>query len=220
MRKLYRKSTVHPSPPPASSSISDHLAFLPAAIFTLTAALTSEDKEVLAYLLSCSSTAPNNLSCRRDQKQQRQSSHGHKGCAFSDHCAVFSCSCFRCYMSYWVRWDSSPNQQLIHEIIDAFEDNLLNKSDKGSSKKNRRRKGKSLGSNESTRSELTESVPVKEVQTGVVGDNDGVNGGEDDEDGGFSDDGLEFDKGSMRKFVSFIGERIWGVFGGKENDGK
>ncbi|CAM9002590.1 unnamed protein product [Rhodiola kirilowii] len=213
MRKLYRKSTVHPTLTSSSSSptsISDHLAFLPAAIFTLTAALTTEEKEVLAYLLSCS----NNLSCNyRREKQQ-------KGCAFSDHCAVFGCSCFRCYMSYWIRWDSSPNRQLIHEIIDAFEDNLVKKSDRGSSKKNRRKKGKSLSVNELTRGELTEFDSVKEVQSGVVGDIGGVNGGEDDEDGGFSDDGLDFDKGSMRKFVSFIGERIWGVFGGKENDGK
>uniref|UniRef100_A0A7N1A1Y1 Uncharacterized protein n=1 Tax=Kalanchoe fedtschenkoi TaxID=63787 RepID=A0A7N1A1Y1_KALFE len=217
MRELYRKSTVHPSPPPPSSSISDHLAFLPAAIFTLTAALTPEDKEVLAYLLSCPN-ATSSLSCKRDQKQL--SHHRPKGDAFADHCAAFSCSCFRCYMRYWIRWDSSPNRQLIHEIIDAFEDGLVKKSDRGSGKKNRRRRGKTSACNELTRSELTESDSVKEAQNGVVGDNDGENGGEDDEDGGYSDDGLEFDKGSMKKFVSFIGGRIWGVFGGKENAGK
>ncbi|CAM8985933.1 hypothetical protein QQ045_009202 [Rhodiola kirilowii] len=212
MKKLYRKSTVHPSPPPptSSSSTADHLAFLPAAIFTLTAALTPEDKDVLAYLLSCCCSTTSTGSCKRE-KQQQQSD---KGRAFSDHCVTFTCSCFRCYMSYWIRWDSSPNRQLIHEIIDAFEDNLMTNAGRGSGKKSRRKKGKSLGSTELTRSPLTEFDSVKEVQTGVVGDN------EDDKDGGFSDDGLEFDKGSMRKIVSFIGDRIWGVLGGKENDGK
>ncbi|XP_065635895.1 ethylene-responsive transcription factor ERF011-like [Quercus suber] len=45
----------------------------------------------------------------------------------SDHLLQFNCNCFRCYMSYWVE---SPNRQVIHEIIDAFEAELAqSKSD-------------------------------------------------------------------------------------------
>ncbi|GFQ08320.1 hypothetical protein PHJA_002976000 [Phtheirospermum japonicum] len=57
MKKLYRKSTVHPTP----SVVSEHLlSFLPAAILALTAALSPADREVLAYLISCSSASFSN----------------------------------------------------------------------------------------------------------------------------------------------------------------
>ncbi|KAL0669619.1 hypothetical protein Bca4012_032323 [Brassica carinata] len=36
----------------------------------------------------------------------------------------------RFYRIYWIRWDSSPNRKLIHEIIDAFEDSLAMKKRK------------------------------------------------------------------------------------------
>lgn len=37
---------------------------------------------------------------------------------------VFDCGCFECYTCYWFRWDSSPNRELIHQAIEAFEDHL------------------------------------------------------------------------------------------------
>ncbi|XP_074303457.1 uncharacterized protein LOC141637934 [Silene latifolia] len=74
MKKLYSKGAIHPSPSSTTSDPIFSLSFLPATILALTAALSIDDKQVLAY---------------------------------------------------WARWDSSPNRQLIHEIIDAFEDNLL-----------------------------------------------------------------------------------------------
>lgn len=39
---------------------------------------------------------------------------------------LFSCDCFYCYTAYWCRWDSSPNRELIHQAIEAFEDHLTN----------------------------------------------------------------------------------------------
>ncbi|CBI33235.3 unnamed protein product, partial [Vitis vinifera] len=125
MKKLYRKGTVHPSPPPVISD--QHLAFLPSAILTLAAALSPEDREVLAYLLSCSGTYTSG-----NRKTTTQKS--------GDHPPLFNCNCFRCYTSYWVKWDSSPNRQLIHEIIDAVEDGLV-QSKNPKSRKERRRKG-------------------------------------------------------------------------------
>ncbi|KAK7262113.1 hypothetical protein RJT34_29673 [Clitoria ternatea] len=182
MKKLYRKGTVHPSPP----TISDHLSFLPAAILTLTLSLSPQDREVLAYLIAANP--------RR------------KEVVDGDHPPLFNCTCFRCYMSYWVRWNSSPNHQLIHQIIDSFEDSLAQPSKPHSNKNNRRNK---RTSNNSKPSHLLASSPpsLSESQP----ESGGGNGGEvEAEQGG---DGVEDEeKGSVRRFVSFIGERIWGAW--------
>ncbi|XP_076892311.1 uncharacterized protein LOC143544010 [Bidens hawaiensis] len=37
---------------------------------------------------------------------------------------VFDCDCFDCYTNYWFRWDTSANRELIHQVIEAFEENL------------------------------------------------------------------------------------------------
>ncbi|KAF8409634.1 hypothetical protein HHK36_005712 [Tetracentron sinense] len=200
MKKLYRKDKVHPSPP----LVSDHLAFLPATILTLTVALSPEDREVLAYLISCSGSSGNFSGGRRNTQK------GGVGGSGGDHPPLFHCNCFRCYMSFWVRWDSSPNHQLIHEIIDAFEDGLFQTKNM-KNKKERRKKscnglddGKSLDES-SERDELGESESVGVSTDGEVGGDEGEEGSE---------------KGSVRWFVSILGEKIWGVLdsikGGKE----
>ncbi|PON34027.1 hypothetical protein PanWU01x14_347660 [Parasponia andersonii] len=224
MKKLYRKGTVHPSPP----IISDHLSFLPATILTLTAALTPEDREVLAYLISCSNFSSSGPSPIRRPAQ----AHSYKitiGSAGRDHTPQFNCDCFRCYTSYWVRWGSSPNRQLIHEIIDAFEDELLTQSKKrGGNSKKERRNNKSAasttnsnhGSSESKLSELSsgkdELGKSESVQGGGGGGGGGVDGhghgegeGKDDQEA----ESMVSEKGSVRRFMSFVGERIWGVWG-------
>ncbi|XP_061339848.1 uncharacterized protein LOC133286444 [Gastrolobium bilobum] len=209
MKKLYRKGTVHPSPP----TISDQLSFLPATILTLTVALSPQDREVLAYLISCSS---NNFS----GNPRRTNAAVPKGVVDGDHPPLFNCSCFRCYMSYWVRWDTSPNHQLIHEIIDAFEDSLAQtaktaKNNNGNGRKDKRNKRAS--NNKSTELNSSESVSPQHnasVESESVGEssNSNVSGGdvEVDEAG---DGGENEEKGSVRRFVSFIGERIWGGWG-------
>lgn len=42
----------------------------------------------------------------------------------NSHRPLFACDCFDCYTSFWFRWDSSPNRELIHQAIEAFEDHL------------------------------------------------------------------------------------------------
>ncbi|GAB4826519.1 hypothetical protein Ancab_033415 [Ancistrocladus abbreviatus] len=221
MKKLYRKGTVHPSPP----LISDHLAYLPAAILTLTAALTAEDREVLAYLLSCSGNSPPDTNNPRNNISSSNTATtnggGKKTAKSGDHPPSFSCNCFRCYMSYWVRWDSSPNRQLIHEIIDAFEDGLAQNIGK-SGKNGRRERKKNKGFNGSPlhgqmnqrgsaaeldfrKDELTQPESAAETSGGGVC-SDGSEGG----CGGGDEEG---EKGSVRKFMSFIGEKIWSVWG-------
>ncbi|KAM7501025.1 hypothetical protein LguiA_025439 [Lonicera macranthoides] len=207
MKKLYHRkgSTVHPSAP----LISDHLAFLPATILTLTLALSLPDREVLAYLLSCSST---NFSGNR--KSSRKTTAG------GDHPPSFNCNCFRCYMSYWVRWDSSSNRQLIHEIIDAFEDGLVlvQQNKKDNNKKVRRKRGGCSGGGSTstttgaTSDELNRSgTHPSKVEFGdleSIKEINSSNGEVENEDG--EEDG--FEKGAVRKFVSSIGERIWSVW--------
>ncbi|CAK7351575.1 unnamed protein product [Dovyalis caffra] len=204
MKKLYRKGTVHPSPP----IISDHLSFLPATILTLTAALSPEDREVLAYLISCSSNNNNfyinwsNINRRKSSSHQKTTSYTKNSSSNNDHPPMFNCDCFRCYMSYWIRWDSSPNRQLIHEIIDAFEDWLL-KQGKNSSitnasgnknRKDRKRKGNNQGSGDliakqelRMKDKLDDSDSVDENSSGCGGS----------EVGGGEEEGAE--KGSVRR---------------------
>jgi hypothetical protein len=119
-------------------------------------------------------------------------------------------------MSYWIRWDSSPNRQLIHEIIDAFEDWLLKqgKSSATSGNKNRKdrkRKGNSRGSGELIkRPELRMKDKQLDESDSLVDGNSSGSGGSEGVGGG-GEEGTE--KGSVRRLVSFIGERIWGVLG-------
>ncbi|GMI91442.1 hypothetical protein like AT1G12020 [Hibiscus trionum] len=207
MKKLYRRGSVHPSPPITT----DHLSFLPATILTLAAALSPQDREVLAYLISCSNNDFGNFSTHGKNTQKYptkgSSSFSSRSGGDRDHPPLFTCDCFRCYMSYWVRWDSSPNRQLIHEIIDAFEDGLAS-CKKTKSKKDRKKKnGGADGSGGLKRADLSlrkdESSELKSVEA------NSSSGGEVCRDDG--EEGTE--KGTVRRLVNFIGERIWNVWG-------
>lgn len=191
MKKLYRRrGTVHPSPP----TISDHLSFLPAAILALAAALSPGDRQVLAYLIS--STDCSGHRCKASAK------------GGPDHPPVFNCDCFRCYTSYWIRWDASPNRQLIHEIIDAYEEGLAQTRTSKNNRKERKKRstgsgfesgpGPSEGNGSEANSRSRDPEP-RPRETEAATESGG--GGED-----------ETEKGSVRKIVSFIGERIWGAW--------
>ncbi|XVE87703.1 hypothetical protein DITRI_Ditri19aG0009000 [Diplodiscus trichospermus] len=208
MKKLYRRGTVHPSPPIPT----DHLSFLPATILTLAAALSPEDREVLAYLISCSNNSFGNFSSyRKDTPKNptKSSSSSSSTGGGHDHPPLFTCDCFRCYMSYWARWDSSPNRQLIHEIIDAFEDGLA-QSKKTKSKKDRKKKGGAAdGSDALKRPDLSlrkdDSSELKSVEESSSDSNGAGEACEDNSE-------EVADKGSVRRLVNFIGERIWNVW--------
>ncbi|KAK9706348.1 hypothetical protein RND81_07G118000 [Saponaria officinalis] len=202
MKKLYRKGSVHPSPsppPPTSDHHFEPLAFLPAAILALSAALSTDDKQVLAYLLSCSTTID------FDKKQPTKKTHQTSS----------TCYCFTCYTTYWSRWDSSPNRQLIHEIIDAFEDHLLTQrknNNNNNNNNNRRYKKKhvakrnnhhnvNVDDNNYNNSKVDGSVRGKAESGGV----------DSAEEGRFGDDETEEKQGSsVRKMVSFLWGTVWG----------
>ncbi|XP_042504134.1 uncharacterized protein LOC122081187 [Macadamia integrifolia] len=149
MRNLYpkNKGKVYPSPSSSSSSSTTTipncsspsrdalsvLKLLPAAILALASVLSLEDREVLAYMITRSmktTTSPSSMV--EEKKKYKKSSNTHKP-------PLFDCGCFDCYRSYWFRWDSSPNRELIHHVIEAFEEHLnngeLSKKNNGRGKK-------------------------------------------------------------------------------------
>jgi len=196
MKKLYRKGTVHPSPP----TVSDKLSFLPATILTLTVALSPEDKEVLAYLISCSSSSSSSSSVNGNSRRKT------KSFIDGEHLPLFHCNCFRCYMSYWIRWNTSPNHHLIHRIIDDFEDFLSQNANKRKEKKNK--KGSANNSNRASESNRSELESVTESSGGGIN----VSGERSEIINSIEVEEVENEEklGSVRKILSFIGERIWG----------
>lgn len=106
-------------------------------------------------------------------------------------------------MSYWVKWDASPNRQVIHQILDEYEDGgLMNKKKKMKVKKERRKRVVETGGE--SKCDSGNSGELGSVEASGIADVEVVSG-EDCEVGG--------EKGAVRKLVSFIGERIWGVWG-------
>ncbi|XVF31835.1 hypothetical protein REPUB_Repub17cG0027800 [Reevesia pubescens] len=207
MKKIYRKGKVHPSPP--LPTIADHLSFLPATILSLTTALSLQDKEVLAYLILCcsgsSASTGNYYPRNQETKNKTRIDLGHGG-DNKEHDPTFQCNCFRCYICFWARWDSSPNRQLIHEIIEAYEEGLILIQEKKQVKKNK--KGR--------RNRASIHNPKHEIDQGLSGKgsaklNDhqleflemNCQSGEERE--------VESERGSIRKIASFIGDSIWGV---------
>ncbi|KAJ4879817.1 Uncharacterized protein Rs2_36871 [Raphanus sativus] len=153
---IKKKGKVHPSPPPPSSSPSSKgddclsvLKLLPAVILLLVSSLSPEDKQVLAYLItpSVKTTAPNTTPAASGRRRSSFSSTKNKTARTHHHKTPrFDCECFDCYTSYWFRWDSSPNRELIHQIIEAYEDHITKseKSNGGGRKKKEksRRRGR------------------------------------------------------------------------------
>ncbi|CAN7141213.1 uncharacterized protein LOC103846603 [Brassica rapa] len=155
--KMKKKGKVYPSPPPStqpppptpsSSSSSqylneDHslsvLRLLPATILVLVTVLSAEDREVLAYLITrgtATISADSNKKKAATKKKKNKSSRNHKP-------PVFDCECFDCYTSYWLRWDSSPNRELIHDIIEAFENHhLATGGEDSAASRNKSKRGK------------------------------------------------------------------------------
>lgn len=109
-----------------------------------------------------------------------------------------------------MRWDTSPKREVIHEIIDAYEDGhyigtLDQKNYNVKSKKQRRKRNSkgNFGDEKKLENEMEENI---------------TNSAEMSFNGEIEERGEELlygevEKGSVRKIVSFLGERIWGVWG-------
>ncbi|KAF5482538.1 hypothetical protein F2P56_003096 [Juglans regia] len=223
MKKLiYKKGQVHPSPP----SISNLLAVLPPTILALTAALSAEDKEVLAYLIIVSSintgTTCSNFSGHPDAVIPRCHGSTDQGSAdyhsgWADHTPMFECNCFRCYMSFWARWDASPSRELIHEIIEAYEDDQLVKKRKKRRSAKMKTERKKIASNKlkdgdqegsGNRSAISRDEVGESVSVDASGSTSTIDGVKVAGDHG-TEVGWVVMKESVRKIASFIGEKIW-----------
>lgn len=141
--KIKNKGKVHPSPSSSSSSsasasashsscgsatsrdVLSVLKLLPAAIFALATVLSLEDREVLAYMITRSlDTAAPAAAGAGDGPGRKKGQPSKKAAAAAASAPSFDCDCFDCYGSYWHRWDSSANRELIHQAIEAFEDHI------------------------------------------------------------------------------------------------
>ncbi|KAB2090515.1 hypothetical protein ES319_A03G127900v1 [Gossypium barbadense] len=147
--KLKNKGKVYPSPSSSSSASSreDHLSvlnLLPAAILVVASVLSLEDRQVLAYMITRSlkttTTTTTNPSLISPKKRSSKKHPPPSAAKPSHKPPDFDCDCFDCYTTYWLRWDSSPNRELIHQVIEAFEDHLSSGESHKASKKNARLK--------------------------------------------------------------------------------
>ncbi|KAL6969234.1 hypothetical protein U1Q18_028959 [Sarracenia purpurea var. burkii] len=149
--KVRNKGKVYPSPSSSSSASSSSsmsaysanrdalsvLKLLPAVILALVSVLSMEDRQVLAYMMTRSmKSSLNPSSIIEEKKKTNKKSIVHKP-------PVFDCECFDCYRSYWFRWDSSPNRELIHQAIEAFEEHLA--TEEQSKKSTRGKKREKMG---------------------------------------------------------------------------
>ncbi|KAH7856557.1 hypothetical protein Vadar_002768 [Vaccinium darrowii] len=151
--KMRNKGKVYPSPSSSSSSsiisssipTTDSLSILnllPAAILALVSILSLEDREVFAYMITRSMKSANPPSTMITQEEEKKKKINKKLNTNNTHKPpVFNCDCFDCYTSYWFRWDSSLNRELIHQAIEAFEDHLATgeQSNKRTNSKGKRR---------------------------------------------------------------------------------
>ncbi|KAE9454759.1 hypothetical protein C3L33_13337, partial [Rhododendron williamsianum] len=195
MKMRKNKGKIHPSPSSSSSSLSTPpsnslpnqnapsvLALLPAAILALISVLSAEDKEVLAYMVTRSMNSVNPSPSSSAEERSKKSSNGKKlpGSSSSSsgsggvvHKApFFDCECFDCYTSYWFRWDSSPDKELIHKAIEEFEEFLFNQEQvkrSSSSGKGKRRERIGRRGREKAKEEETEEVLEESFDVGLVG---------------------------------------------------
>ncbi|KAJ6294291.1 hypothetical protein OIU76_022385 [Salix suchowensis] len=166
--KVERKGKAYPSQPSASSLSSSKssykdpdsvLKLLPVTILALALSLPNQDREVLAYLIARSiliTTAPNPSSLvtqhpKSKCKTKSTANTNEKFCDQKVH--FFQCGCFDCYTVFWYRWDSSPNRDFIHQVIEAFEEHLVQKIE-SSKNQSRCRKKEHLESGEIEENEV------------------------------------------------------------------
>ncbi|CAN1843351.1 hypothetical protein LINPERHAP1_LOCUS37135 [Linum perenne] len=193
MKNPYKKGKVHPTPsqspppppPPSAATTAAFLSLLPAAILSLAAALSPQDKEVLAYLISSC-----HISAAAGQRKSKS----------KEHAPTFECSCFRCYTTFWARWDASPNRHVIHDIIEAYEDSQMTSSPTTTSTRQRRSRKRSASRRKESGGEMAAVEAVEKVSSDDASFEDGGDGG-------------DVEKSAVRKIVSFVGDRISGIFG-------
>ncbi|XP_062219136.1 CASP-like protein 4A1 [Phragmites australis] len=117
---------IHPSPSGAGGWGDDPVAaafrLLPAAMLVVATALRPEDQEVLAHLVIRKPLQGGDDAAAVPPSEQPARGVGrrHRG-----HPPTIGCGCFECYITFWSRWDCSPQCDGIHAALDAFEEHLF-----------------------------------------------------------------------------------------------
>lgn len=183
--KVKKKGKVHPPPPPSSKSPDKDpdtvLKLLPVTILALALSLPNQDREVLAYLIARSifittTTNPSSLVTQHPknkcQTKTAPTTANKNGKYCGQEVPLFQCGCFDCYTRFWYRWDSSPNRDFIHQVIEAFDEHLGQNIECPKKHKRRKKKGKVLmmGHFESDNTP-EKSVPEAECEVMVVQEN-------------------------------------------------
>ena len=113
-------------------------------------------------------------------------------------------------MSFWARWDASNNRQLIHEIIEVYEEQQVVFEDNKkitvtTPKKKKKKRGKRSfdESRNGKKDELTELGSVEALSSDQL-----EVGGDGGEHGDQVQVVEEPEKGSVKKIVSFLAETI------------
>lgn len=165
--EIKHKGKIHPSPASSSpASSSSVFKLLPAAILALVSVLSLDEREVLAYMIarSIQSSAFTSTHPSRKKSTKKASING-GNCNVTTayhQTPMFSCDCFYCYTAYWCRWDSSPNRELIHQAIEAFEDHSTT-GEKPKKNAGRGKRRDRIGNRQSTEKSLSVvqcSLPV------------------------------------------------------------
>ncbi|GAV90843.1 hypothetical protein CFOL_v3_34245 [Cephalotus follicularis] len=177
---MKKKGKVYPSQssPSSSTPSSPHsvLNLLPLTVLDLALSLPLHDQEVLAYMMTRSilvtttnTTNPSNPFFSHENKCKKTPPTTITNSVPRN--PLFECSCFYCYTSFWYRWDSSPNQQLIHQVIDAFEDHLLLKESPRKQNNRGKKREKAMGRFESDMAEKDARKPeIPVVESEVMAD--------------------------------------------------
>ncbi|KAL6011565.1 hypothetical protein ACLOJK_002013 [Asimina triloba] len=111
-RRRRSKGKIHPATAASASASSFSsspcllLNRLPPEIRSLVSTqLPPEDLEILSYLI----------------KTNHQPTTSSSASCTARSLSPFDCNCFHCCTIFWTRWDSSPSRNLIHQALDAFE---------------------------------------------------------------------------------------------------
>ncbi|PIA33816.1 hypothetical protein AQUCO_04000113v1 [Aquilegia coerulea] len=141
------------------------LKLLPATILVLIAVLSLEDREVLAYMITRLMKTTNPISLIEDGKKKCTSFNNNpkKNLENKKKSLFFQCGCFDCYTNYWFKWDSSPNRELIHQAIEAYEEHLSkNEKHFNNRGRNKKKKNKNKNKNKTDKMGLSEKPQLND----------------------------------------------------------
>ena len=189
------KGKVYPPPPPPPSSKSSDkdpdsvLKLLPVTILALALSLPNQDREVLAYLIARSifittATNPSSLVTehpKNKSKTKTAPTTANKNEKYrGQEAPLFQCGCFDCYTRFWHRWDSSPNRDFIHQVIEAFDEHLVQNIECPKKHKRGKKKGKVLMMGNYEPDSMPE-ISVPEAESGVMAVQENLESGEIEE---------------------------------------